>query len=285
MILDIDTPGGRLDAVLQMRDALLGSPVRTIAFVDRTAFSAGALIAIAAEEIYMTPGAVMGAATPVDGVTGETASEKIVSAVRTTFKATAEARGRDPLGGGSDGRPGCRHRRSRVARRVADPDDERGDRLGLQRRRRGQPHRCVGGGRAGGRPQSSSRRRVWPSAFVRFITDPALSTLLISGARAPAHRRLLRRRIRYRGRGRAGPTGALLLGAFPCRSRRLGGRGPRCPRAPADRRRDHRRAGIRHLRRTGSGGPARRPIPGDARPRNPDPRRDRDRRPRPSWRR
>jgi membrane-bound serine protease (ClpP class) len=96
VLLQIDTPGGRLDAVLQMRDVLLGSSVPTIAFVDRTAFSAGALIAIACEEIYMAPGAVIGAATPVDGSTGETATEKIVSAVRTTFKATAEARGRDP---------------------------------------------------------------------------------------------------------------------------------------------------------------------------------------------
>lgn len=96
VLLQIDTPGGRLDAVLQMRDALLDSGVPTIAFVDRTAFSAGALIAIACEEIYMAPGAVMGAATPVDGA-GETATEKVVSAVRTTFKATAEARGRDPL--------------------------------------------------------------------------------------------------------------------------------------------------------------------------------------------
>ncbi|MDF3016663.1 MAG: hypothetical protein K0R44_1888 [Thermomicrobiales bacterium] len=97
VLLQIDTPGGRLDAVLQMRDTLLGSDVRTIAFIDRTAFSAGALIAIASEQIYMTPGAVIGAATPVDGATGGTATEKIVSAVRTTFKATAEARGRDPL--------------------------------------------------------------------------------------------------------------------------------------------------------------------------------------------
>ncbi|MDQ5853072.1 MAG: hypothetical protein M3380_13595, partial [Chloroflexota bacterium] len=43
VILEIDTPGGRLDAVLQLRDAILASPVRTIAFVNRTAFSAGAL--------------------------------------------------------------------------------------------------------------------------------------------------------------------------------------------------------------------------------------------------
>ncbi|MGI8644693.1 MAG: NfeD family protein [Thermomicrobiales bacterium] len=96
VILDIDTPGGRLDAVLQMQDALLDSDVRTIAFVNRTAFSAGALIAISAEEIYMVPGAVMGAATPIDGATGETASAKVVSAVRKTFKTTAEVRGRNP---------------------------------------------------------------------------------------------------------------------------------------------------------------------------------------------
>jgi membrane-bound serine protease (ClpP class) len=95
VVLEIDTPGGRLDAVLQMRDVLIGSPLRTIAFVDRTAFSAGALIALAAQEIYMAPGAVMGAATPVGGE-GETASEKVVSAVRSTFRSTAELRGRDP---------------------------------------------------------------------------------------------------------------------------------------------------------------------------------------------
>ena len=43
VVLDINTPGGRLDAALQMRQALLDSPVRTIAFVNRDAFSAGAL--------------------------------------------------------------------------------------------------------------------------------------------------------------------------------------------------------------------------------------------------
>lgn len=96
VVLDINTPGGRLDAALQMRDSLLGADVPTIAWVNRDAFSAGALIAIAAESIYMAPGAQMGAATPVDGA-GETADEKIISAVRATFRATAEQRGRDPL--------------------------------------------------------------------------------------------------------------------------------------------------------------------------------------------
>lgn len=96
VILEINTPGGRLDAALQMKNAILDSRTPVIAFINREAFSAGALIAIAAHEIYMAPGAVMGAATPVDQE-GETASEKVVSGVRKDFKAVAEVRGRDPL--------------------------------------------------------------------------------------------------------------------------------------------------------------------------------------------
>lgn len=99
VVLDIDTPGGRLDAVLQMRDTLLDAEVRTVAFVDRSAFSAGALIALASEEIWFAPGSSMGAATPVDGGTGAPADAKVISAVRSTFRATAQERDRDPLVG------------------------------------------------------------------------------------------------------------------------------------------------------------------------------------------
>ena len=97
VVLVIDTPGGRLDAVLEMRRSLLSSPVRTIALVDDTALSAGALVALASEEIHAVPGAVMGAATPVIGGTGETADAKVISAVRSIFRATAQERDRDPL--------------------------------------------------------------------------------------------------------------------------------------------------------------------------------------------
>ncbi|CAN5609199.1 NfeD family protein [soil metagenome] len=96
IIIEIDTPGGRLDAVIQMRDTIIDTDVRTIALVDATAFSAGALVAIASDEIYMTPGSVMGAATPVLGGTGEVADEKTISAVRATFESAAEQNGRDP---------------------------------------------------------------------------------------------------------------------------------------------------------------------------------------------
>jgi membrane-bound serine protease (ClpP class) len=65
------------------------------AYVNPRAYSAGALIAISSSGIYMRPGGVIGAATPVDGQ-GTKASEKMVSAMRAEFRAMAEQRGLDP---------------------------------------------------------------------------------------------------------------------------------------------------------------------------------------------
>ena len=95
VILEIDTPGGRLDSALEIKNAILGSTVPVVAFVNREAFSAGALIAIAAHKIYMTPGGALGAATPMEQ-SGIKADEKIVSAVRAAFRSTAEYRDRNP---------------------------------------------------------------------------------------------------------------------------------------------------------------------------------------------
>lgn len=100
VILDINTLGGRLDAALKIRDALLGSPVQTVAFIDPRAISAGALIALATHRIAITSGGTIGAATPVQaGAPGAPAApveEKTVSYVRKEFRATAESRGRPP---------------------------------------------------------------------------------------------------------------------------------------------------------------------------------------------
>ncbi|WP_282417674.1 NfeD family protein [Polyangium sp. 15x6] len=99
LVLPIDTLGGRVDAALVIRDALLDAKIPTIAFVDPRAISAGALIALAAEDIVMAPGATIGAAAPViAGPEGraEPAGEKATSFVRKEFRATAEARGRPP---------------------------------------------------------------------------------------------------------------------------------------------------------------------------------------------
>ena len=95
VVLDIDTPGGRVDAAERIADAIADARVPVYAIVNRRAFSAGALIALATHGIYMRAGSVIGAATPVDG-TGTKASEKIVSAMRSQMRALAEARGLDP---------------------------------------------------------------------------------------------------------------------------------------------------------------------------------------------
>ena len=99
VVLDINTFGGRVDAAVAMRDSLLNAPVRTIAFVNQRAISAGALIALACDTVIMTKGGTIGAATPVlGGGSGDTqpANEKSVSYVRSEFRATAEARNRPP---------------------------------------------------------------------------------------------------------------------------------------------------------------------------------------------
>ena len=101
VILEINTFGGRVDAAVQIRDALLNSRVRTVAFVNKRAISAGALIALAAENLVMAGGGTIGAATPVQmgqpGTAAKPVEEKTVSYVRKEFRATAESRKRPPL--------------------------------------------------------------------------------------------------------------------------------------------------------------------------------------------
>jgi membrane-bound serine protease (ClpP class) len=104
-VLDIDTPGWRVDAAERIADAISDAGLPVYAFVNRRAISAGALISLATNQIYMRPGSVLGAATPVTGE-GQTAPEKMVSVMRSEFRALAEARGLDP----------------RIAEAMVDPD-------------------------------------------------------------------------------------------------------------------------------------------------------------------
>lgn len=94
IIFDIDTFGGRVDAATQIKDAILGSKVLTVAFINRRAISAGALISLSCEKIYMTGGGTIGAATAVD-MQGKKASEKVISYMREEMASTAEKRGRN----------------------------------------------------------------------------------------------------------------------------------------------------------------------------------------------
>ena len=77
-----------------MRTLLLNTNIPTYAYIENNAASAGALIAIACDSIYMQQGSRIGAATVVNE-TGEAMPDKYQSYMRATMRATAEAQGRD----------------------------------------------------------------------------------------------------------------------------------------------------------------------------------------------
>lgn len=95
VILDIDTYGGAVDAADSIRSAILRYERPVFAFVNMQAASAGALISIACDSIYMKTGSSMGAATVVDQ-SGNVMPDKYQSFMRGMMRATAEANGRDP---------------------------------------------------------------------------------------------------------------------------------------------------------------------------------------------
>ncbi|MFB3818036.1 MAG: nodulation protein NfeD [Candidatus Methylomirabilales bacterium] len=182
VILDVNTHGGRLDAAVLIRDALLGARVETVAFVNPRAISAGALISLAASRLAMAEGATIGAATPVQAGGGEgptPVGEKTISYVRKEFRATAEQRGRPP----------------RLAEAMVDPDVEvegivaRGKLLTLttQEALRYQ----VADLRAANleallralQLQGAEVRRIeenWAESLVRFLTNPVVGSLLMT---------------------------------------------------------------------------------------------------------
>ena len=101
VLIHMNTYGGLVDAADSIRTKILNSPIPVLVFIDNNAASAGALIAIACDSIYMRPGANIGAATVVNQ-TGEAVPDKYQSYMRSTMRATAEAHGKDTLISGKD---------------------------------------------------------------------------------------------------------------------------------------------------------------------------------------
>jgi len=96
VVLDMDTPGGRLDVTFDILEALEKFPGETYTFVNKDAISAGAFIAAGTHEIYFAPNGVIGAAAPVSG-TGEaiekTMKAKIVSYLKARVRVLTEGKG------------------------------------------------------------------------------------------------------------------------------------------------------------------------------------------------
>ena len=92
-MVKLNTYGGAVDAADSIRTALLRLNIPTVAFVDQNAASAGALIALACDSVYMAPGSSMGSATVVNGA-GEPMPQKYQSYMSTIMRSTAEHHGK-----------------------------------------------------------------------------------------------------------------------------------------------------------------------------------------------
>lgn len=101
IIIEMNTYGGEVMYADSIRTKILNSDIPVYVFIDNNAASAGALISIACDKIYMRRGATIGAATVVNQ-TGEKMPDKYQSYMRATMRATAEAHGRDTIVNGTD---------------------------------------------------------------------------------------------------------------------------------------------------------------------------------------
>jgi len=94
ILIKMNTFGGMVNFADSIRRKILDSPIKSIVYIDHNAASAGALIALACDKIYMTKGSSIGAASVVNQA-GEVMPEKYQSYMRGLMRATAEANGRD----------------------------------------------------------------------------------------------------------------------------------------------------------------------------------------------
>lgn len=95
VLIHMNTYGGEVSMADSIRTKILQSDIPVYVFIDNNAASAGALISIACDSIYMRPGANIGAATVVNQE-AEAMPDKYQSYMRSTMRSTAETQGRDP---------------------------------------------------------------------------------------------------------------------------------------------------------------------------------------------
>lgn len=95
IVLEIDTLGGAVDGAMEIADTLRSSEIPITAYINRRAISAGAYIALNADQIYMAPGSQMGSAAIITG-DGNAADDKAQSLWLSEMRESAERNGRDP---------------------------------------------------------------------------------------------------------------------------------------------------------------------------------------------
>ena len=118
-LIHMNTYGGTVLDADSIRTKILQSRIPVHVFIDNNAASAGALISIACDSIYMRPGGSIGAATVVNQ-TGQSMPDKYQSYMRSTMRATAEAKGKKTVIAGNDTIEQWR-RNPKIAEAMVDP--------------------------------------------------------------------------------------------------------------------------------------------------------------------
>jgi len=120
VLINMNTYGGEVLYADSIRTAILNAPMPVYVFINNNAASAGALISIACDKIFMRTSATIGASTVVNA-TGAAAPDKYQSYMRGIIRATAEAQGRDTLIANGDTSITW-HRNPKIAEAMVDPD-------------------------------------------------------------------------------------------------------------------------------------------------------------------
>jgi membrane-bound serine protease (ClpP class) len=122
IIIHMNTYGGMVNIADSIRTRILNSTIPVFVYIDNNAASAGALISIACDSIYMRQGANIGAATVVNQ-SGEVAPDKYQSYMRSTMRSTAESHGKDTIITATDTIFKW-HRDPKIAEAMVDPSVE-----------------------------------------------------------------------------------------------------------------------------------------------------------------
>lgn len=177
ILLELNTFGGELESAEKIRTLLLEAPVPVYVFINNNAASAGALISIACDSIYMSPGASIGAASVVNQE-GEIMPDKYQSYMRSLMRATAEKNHRNPL----------------IAEAMVDPDtyiegiSEKGKVLTFTTEEAIQNNYCNGKANSKeevlnllsfSEPVFQEQELGWLDAVIYFLINPAVSGILI----------------------------------------------------------------------------------------------------------
>ncbi len=108
IIMSLDTYGGMVNIADSISQRLVRAKALTMVHIVNNAASAGALISISCDSIYMSPSAQIGAATVVSGTDGQAMPDKYQAYMRAKMRSLAMLKGRDP----------------QIAQAMVDPDIE-----------------------------------------------------------------------------------------------------------------------------------------------------------------